>query len=214
MEFCSGGDLSQYIRQQRALPERITQHFLRQLGVALQFLFRRKIAHLDLKPHNLLLQPARDGTLTLKVADFGFAKKLYSGDVASSLRGSPLYMAPEMLKLRHYDARADLWSVGVIFFEALFGFAPFASGTYDELVAKILDDAPVVIPSVPALSPECIDLLKVRVIRIYAFCSESNRGCWYVIQICALGSTNSLSIPLWTSHTTRPNYVFQELRSC
>lgn len=50
------------------------------------------------------------------VADFGFAQYLRPGDFASSLRGSPLYMAPEMLLSDHYDNKVDLWSVGIIMY--------------------------------------------------------------------------------------------------
>lgn len=53
------------------------------------------------------------------------------------MRGSPLYMAPEMLLKHEYDARADLWSVGVIMYECLFGKAPYSSSSFQELAEKI-----------------------------------------------------------------------------
>uniref|UniRef100_A0A2D4FG59 non-specific serine/threonine protein kinase n=2 Tax=Micrurus corallinus TaxID=54390 RepID=A0A2D4FG59_MICCO len=76
------------------------------------------------------------------------------------LRGSPLYMAPEMVCSRQYDARVDLWSVGVILYEALFGRPPFASKSFAELEEKIRSSQPVELPSCPRLSPECRDLLQ------------------------------------------------------
>lgn len=65
---------------------------------------------MDLKPHNLLLHKGSDGKYLLKVGDFGFAQYL-SSERTHCLRGSPLYMAPEMVA-GEYDARVDLWSTG------------------------------------------------------------------------------------------------------
>jgi serine/threonine-protein kinase ULK/ATG1 len=53
----------------------------------------------------------------LKVADFGFARSLPAAALAETLCGSPLYMAPEILRYEKYDAKADLWSVGALLFE-------------------------------------------------------------------------------------------------
>jgi serine/threonine-protein kinase ULK/ATG1 len=71
------------------------------------------------------------------IIDFGFAQYLAADDQQSSLRGSPLYMAPEILLKQKYDARVDLWSVGVIMYECLFGRAPYSSNNFKELAEKI-----------------------------------------------------------------------------
>jgi serine/threonine protein kinase len=55
-------------------------------------------------------------------------------------------MAPEMLLARKYDAKVDLWSVGIILYEALFGKAPYKSDTLDEVLVKIREQRPIVIP--------------------------------------------------------------------
>lgn len=70
----------------------------------------------DLKPQNLLLSEPSPHAV-LKIADFGFARNLQPQGLAETLCGSPLYMAPEILKMQRYDAKADLWSVGAILFE-------------------------------------------------------------------------------------------------
>ncbi|KAM4675546.1 serine/threonine-protein kinase ULK3 [Discoglossus pictus] len=157
-EYCAGGDLSHFIRTRRILPEKIAQIFLQQLASALKFLYERNISHLDLKPQNILLS-SLDRT-HLKLADFGFAQHMSSQDEAQALRGSPLYMAPEMVCSKHYDARVDLWSVGVILYEALFGKAPFASRTFSELEEKIRSEHTIELPSRPRVSSECRDLLQ------------------------------------------------------
>ncbi|XP_020954702.1 serine/threonine-protein kinase ULK3 isoform X4 [Sus scrofa] len=135
MEFCAGGDLSRFIHTRRILPEKVARVFMQQLASALQFLHERNISHLDLKPQNILLSSLEKPHL--KLADFGFAQHMSPWDEKHVLRGSPLYMAPEMVCQRQYDARVDLWSVGVILYEALFGQPPFASRSFSELEEKI-----------------------------------------------------------------------------
>ncbi|XP_029808225.1 serine/threonine-protein kinase ULK3 isoform X7 [Suricata suricatta] len=114
MEFCAGGDLSRFIHTRRILPEKVARVFMQQLASALQFLHERNISHLDLKPQNILLSSLEKPHL--KLADFGFAQHMSPWDEKHVLRGSPLYMAPEMVCQRQYDARVDLWSVGVILY--------------------------------------------------------------------------------------------------
>nr|XP_014123119.1 serine/threonine-protein kinase ULK3 [Zonotrichia albicollis] len=157
MEFCAGGDLSRFIRTRRMLPEKVARVFLQQLACALKFLHDHNISHLDLKPQNILLSAPENPQL--KLADFGFAQYMSPWDEKHVLRGSPLYMAPEMVCRQHYDARVDLWSVGVILYEALFGKPPFASRSFAELEEKIRSDRAVELPSRPQLSLECRDLL-------------------------------------------------------
>ncbi|OQV11426.1 Serine/threonine-protein kinase ULK3 [Hypsibius exemplaris] len=127
-------------------------------GKALQFLRSKHIAHMDLKPKNILLSSSREPFL--KIADFGFAQYLKSNDGASDLRGSPLYMAPEMFLSKVYDARVDLWSVGVILYECLFGRAPYSSRTIEELITKITDGSQIVYPTDVKISEPCRDLLQ------------------------------------------------------
>lgn len=160
MEYCGGGDLSRYIKSHIQLPEHICQRFLQQLAAALKFLRSKNVAHMDLKPQNILLTHASKGHAPiLKLADFGFAQKFSSEQMKHSLRGSPLYMAPEMVLDRRYDAKVDLWSVGVILYECLYGRAPYKSDTVNELMVKIREEKPIRIPPTVKLSDECHDLL-------------------------------------------------------
>uniref|UniRef100_A0A452FUH5 Serine/threonine-protein kinase ULK3 n=1 Tax=Capra hircus TaxID=9925 RepID=A0A452FUH5_CAPHI len=158
MEFCAGGDLSRFIHTRRILPEKVARVFMQQLASALQFLHERNISHLDLKPQNILLSSLEKPHL--KLADFGFAQHMSPRDEKHVLRGSPLYMAPEMVCQRQYDARVDLWSVGVILYEALFGQPPFASRSFSELEEKIRSNRVIELPLRPQLSQDCRDLLQ------------------------------------------------------
>ena len=145
------------------LNEVIVRHFLKQLASALEFLRTRNFIHRDVKPQNLLLDPsplyyanakpevlpyaAHEKSLvpsvgipslpTLKIADFGFARSLPSTSLAETLCGSPLYMAPEILRYEKYDAKADLWSVGTVLYEMMVGKPPFRASNHVELLRKI-----------------------------------------------------------------------------
>lgn len=158
MEYCPGGDLSAFIKSRRTIPEKYVRRFVQQIACALMHLHLKGIAHMDLKPQNILLTSTNNPSL--KLADFGFAQYMRDNKQARSLRGSPLYMAPEILKCKVYDRKVDLWSVGVILYEVIFGYAPFVSNTLDELEKKILDDIPIQIPTHIMLSETCKDLLK------------------------------------------------------
>jgi serine/threonine-protein kinase ULK/ATG1 len=157
MEYCSGGDLLHLIHTREKLEERVARRFLRQLALALKYLHERGIAHMDLKPQNLLLSSL--SSPILKVADFGVAQHLNSGERGHSQRGSPLYMAPEIFLAKTYDSKVDLWSVGVILYEAVYGRAPLASNTLDRLMEKVMDPRPIQLPDDSSLSEECRDLL-------------------------------------------------------
>ena len=124
---------------------------------------KKQVAHLDLKPQNILLTGTHKEP-RIKVADFGFAKILKSNTPSTdaSIRGSLLYMAPEIILTRssYNEALADMWSVGVILFECLCGRAPFASRTYDELLLKISEKKAVQVEGIVSASPACISLIK------------------------------------------------------
>ncbi|KAI9204484.1 uncharacterized protein BJ171DRAFT_505929 [Polychytrium aggregatum] len=139
------------------LCEVAVRHFLLQLASALEFLRSQSLIHRDLKPQNLLLTPAaaqatnielpsplNPATVisvpplpTLKLADFGFARPLLQQSLASTLCGSPLYMAPEILRGDRYDAKADLWSLGAVLYEMIAGRPPFKAQNHVELLNKI-----------------------------------------------------------------------------
>ncbi|KAJ8669070.1 hypothetical protein QAD02_000329 [Eretmocerus hayati] len=157
MEYCDGGDLSNFIKRKHRLAEQVCRKFLQQLALALRYLRSHDVCHMDLKPQNLLL--TKRPVLRLKVADFGFAQFLSSSETRFTIRGSPLYMAPEILLRHEYDARVDLWSVGVIMYECLFGKAPYSSSSFSELAEKIKDRRPIQLPKGCRVSPECEDLL-------------------------------------------------------
>ena len=133
------------------LNEVLVIHFLKQLVSALQFLRDKSLIHRDIKPQNLLLCPPIHSKKEfmskgyvglwelpiLKIADFGFARFLPSSSMAETLCGSPLYMAPEILRYEKYNAKADLWSVGAVLFEMTVGRPPFRADNHVQLLKTI-----------------------------------------------------------------------------
>eukprot|EP01102_Stenamoeba_stenopodia_P012507 TRINITY_DN3966_c0_g1_i1.p1 TRINITY_DN3966_c0_g1~~TRINITY_DN3966_c0_g1_i1.p1 ORF type:complete len:636 (+),score=125.14 TRINITY_DN3966_c0_g1_i1:69-1976(+) len=162
LEYCAAGDLSKYLAKQpeRRLSEDNTRYFMRQLAAGLRFLRSKQVVHRDLKPQNLLLSVNSSNAITLKIADFGLAKFMDPHSLADTMCGSPLYMAPELLRNQKYTIKADLWSVGIIMFEMLTGSVPFKCKNQVDLMKKI-EVLPVVYPEhlKPVTSSLCVDLL-------------------------------------------------------
>jgi serine/threonine-protein kinase ULK/ATG1 len=136
MEYLSGGDLREFIQAEGRLDETTTRFFLLQLIDGLSFLNDRKIIHRDLKPQNILLtKKSRDALV--KIADFGFVKQLEEMDVAGTICGTPLYMAPEIVNRLEYDSKVDMWSLGCIVYEMLVGQATFLGKNQSDVLLNV-----------------------------------------------------------------------------
>ncbi|KAJ6646879.1 Serine/threonine-protein kinase ULK1 [Pseudolycoriella hygida] len=163
--YCNGGDLADYLSAKGTLSEDTIRLFLVQLAGAMRALFAKGIIHRDLKPQNILLHhncgkvlPA-PSKITLKIADFGFARFLQEGNMAATLCGSPMYMAPEVIMSLKYCAKADLWSLGTIVFQCLTGKAPFQAHTPQEL-KNFYEEHINLVPKIPTgTSADLCDLL-------------------------------------------------------
>ncbi|KGL74190.1 Serine/threonine-protein kinase ULK1, partial [Tinamus guttatus] len=120
------------------LSEDTIRLFLQQIAGAMKMLHSKGIIHRDLKPQNILLSYAggkksNPNNIRIKIADFGFARYLQNNMMAATLCGSPMYMAPEVIMSQHYDAKADLWSIGTIIYQCLTGKAPFQASSPQDL---------------------------------------------------------------------------------
>ncbi|XP_039007527.1 serine/threonine-protein kinase ATG1a-like isoform X2 [Hibiscus syriacus] len=161
LEYCDGGDLAAYINRHGKVSEEIARHFMRQLAAGLQVLQEKHLIHRDLKPQNLLLS-TKGSTPQLKIGDFGFARSLTPEDLAATLCGSPLYMAPEIFQDKKYDAKADLWSVGAILFQLVTGKPPFKGNNQLQLFQNILRSTELQFPegALQELHPDCVGLCR------------------------------------------------------
>lgn len=157
MEYCDGGDLAEFLEKRKRLPEDVAKKFLQQIVAALDFMNDRRIIHRDIKPKNILLT-TRDENATLKLADFGFARIIDYQGVADTQCGTPLYMAPEVSLGKKYGLKADLWSIGCIFYEMVVGSRPYEAATQLQL-AEAIKNKPVTFPPGLQLSDACKNLI-------------------------------------------------------
>ena len=124
MELCRGGDLNSYLAYHNFIPYHLVSRWLRNLLQALLEMHSKHIVHRDIKPANLLLTDPDIEIAQLKLGDFGVAKFVNNGMMQTFI-GTPLYMAPEVLNTSSYGYKADIWSLGVVTYELLYGVPPF-----------------------------------------------------------------------------------------
>ena len=136
MEFCSGGDLAEFIdAQQHLLPVDFIAKWCKQLTSAVCFIHKMKIIHRDLKPANIFLTTDKN----LKIGDFGIAKGLdKTSGQASTFAGTAVYIAPEIHGGNKYNSMADVWSLGVVIFEILTFKKPFHGKDFFQAICKEL----------------------------------------------------------------------------
>lgn len=135
LELCEGKELFDRITERRHYTEMDACFVIKQICEGLEFLHKRKIAHCDLKPDNFLFKTMEEKS-ALSIIDFGMSKRLRTREKLHNLRGTPYYIAPEVLRYDYSEA-CDMWSVGVVMFVMLCGFPPFVAETDDEIYKKI-----------------------------------------------------------------------------
>ena len=156
MEYCEGGELFNYIVENKILSEEKSAFFFYQLINGLDYIHSLGIVHRDLKPENLLLT----GDLIIKIIDFGLSNYFNKKDnkLLSTPCGSPCYASPEMLSGKGYDGfKIDIWASGIILFAMLCGYLPFDHKDNYKLFEKILQ-CKITYPKY--LSDESKDLIK------------------------------------------------------
>jgi len=161
MEFVAGGDLAQLRRGGQPLPWRRAIEIAAGVAHALAHAHARGIVHHDIKPANVLVDAA---TGQVKLADFGLARL---ADLQRSrtgvLAGTPAYMSPEQLAEGAQDARADLYSLGVVLFELLTGRLPYEAASLGALLQQV---SQVPAPPVQELRQEVPAALSALVARL------------------------------------------------
>ncbi|XP_029375505.1 serine/threonine-protein kinase 36 isoform X2 [Echeneis naucrates] len=148
------GQLFQILEDDGNLPESQVREIACQLVSALYYLHSHRILHRDMKPQNILL--GKSGVV--KLCDFGFARAMsVSTLVLTSIKGTPLYMSPELVEEKPYDHTADLWSLGCILYELHTGAPPFYTNSIFHLVRLIVGNQ---VKWPDTMSDTCMSFLK------------------------------------------------------
>ncbi len=160
MEFLEGMDLDAVLAKDGPLKIPDAVELVIQACEGLTAAHSIGVIHRDMKPANLF-RTERAGACEVKIVDFGISKASVTGtfediDLASAqttqIMGSPHYMSPEQIRsTKDVDARADIWSLGVVLYELLTGQTPFTATEVTGIIAQVLHDAP---RSVRSLRPE------------------------------------------------------------
>lgn len=167
MEYVDGQTLRSRL-QQGTLTLNEFLDFAFQTADALKAAHARGVLHCDIKPENIML--TRDGEI--KVLDFGISRCL-PGDAPSSsqsaptletslhsISGTPAYMSPELLLQKHPDFRSDIFSLGVVFYEALTGHNPFLADSVIATADRVLRETPPPITNfIPEVPPELVRII-------------------------------------------------------
>ncbi|CAN5554690.1 hypothetical protein BH09GEM1_BH09GEM1_10120 [soil metagenome] len=163
MEFVEGKSLKELVRLRGRLPVQVMLPIAKQLCRALEVAHDAGVIHRDIKPQNMVVE----GDGTLKVMDFGIAR-LASRTPSQGLTevgmviGTPEYMAPEQLLGDEIDARADIYSAGVVMYECLTGKPPFEAPSPMVLIAKVLEETAATPHAIHEDIPQALSALVMK----------------------------------------------------
>ena len=121
MNFVRGGELFTHLNNEKRFIEDKARFYALQIMLSLGYLHTQNIVYRDIKPENILM--GEDGYLVL--ADFGLAKTINKGEMATTFCGTPEYLAPEIIKEEGHNHAVDWWACGILIYEMIVGFPPF-----------------------------------------------------------------------------------------
>lgn len=165
MDFVEGKSLTQLLREEGKLTQERALGIARELGRGLMHAHAKGVVHRDIKPGNIMLVRNADGDESVKIVDFGIAKVLREDQAGPNLTqtgevfGTPNYMSPEQCLGRKVDSRTDIYSVGCVLHEMVFGEPPFAGSSSIEVIVNHVNQVPKLNSSQPieALIMKCLE---------------------------------------------------------
>ena len=135
-ELCKGGELFDKITEKGCFKEAEACPIMLQIVSAICYSHSNRIVHRDIKPENIMLEKTNNDNLLIKLIDWGGARYFSKNKKMSTIKGTPYYIAPEVLK-EVYDEKCDIWSIGVIFYVLLCGYPPFNGDTDIEIMQNV-----------------------------------------------------------------------------
>jgi mitogen-activated protein kinase kinase kinase ANP1 len=163
LEYVPGGSLKAILQKYHSLEVPIIRNFAKQLLVGLQYLHQNYIVHRDLKSANVLI--STNGVV--KLTDFGSSVKFEENDeyLSRSLKGSPYWMAPEVVLRQGHSFPADIWSFGCVLIEMVTGQPPWSNYSRETKEVLALIKKENSIPDIPATVEELREVIVKCVVR-------------------------------------------------
>lgn len=162
MEFLKGQDLVAHTRPGQLLPLGTVMDIVARVADALDYAHRQNVVHRDIKPGNIMYDPATDA---VKVADFGIARITDASKTRTGMvLGTPSYMSPEQLAGLKVSGSSDLFSLGVTLYQLASGRLPFEGDSMAQLMYRIANEAPTDIRTVRPDLPACLVEILAKVL--------------------------------------------------
>ena len=167
-EFCEFGTLEKYIEKNKIFTENQTKYIINQILKTIEYLNSKNYVHTDIKPENILIEKIikkKDEELCeIKLLNFGSSYSLNNNPSNNiPINNLPYYVSPEIIN-RKYNTKCDIWSIGIIMYEMLFGKKLFNGNNYNEVINNIKNQK-IEFNISNNLSNESIDLLKKMIVR-------------------------------------------------
>lgn len=162
MEYIEGRSLSHYAQVGRLLAPRVVFELMARAAEALHYAHTQNVVHRDVKPANILYNPATD---TMKITDFGIARLTDSSRTRTGIiLGTPSYMSPEQLSASQVTGQSDLYSLGVTMYHLLTGAPPFQADSIPRLMDKIVKQRHRPVADIRDDVPPCTDSILDQVL--------------------------------------------------
>ena len=155
MEYAEHGNLYELIKKNNGFPEYKAFEYFIQVVNAVYYLHNNNIIHRDIKPENILIGDNNK----IKLCDFGWAKEL-TLENRSTFCGTVEYMAPEIVENENYDYGVDIWSLGILLYELLYGHSPFKANSTKNVIINIKSHKIIYDDKNRNVSNSCKDLIK------------------------------------------------------